>query len=212
MKLFLHKLTHWEYWPYQVVYIPVYFQYLYFAIKARSFFYFSASNPTFKNGGFFMESKKEIYDLIPQKYYPKTLLIYKGENIDVIIRKLELSEIKFPFIAKPDIGLRGTAVKKITNLEELKSYLEKCNFNILLQQFIPFKNEIGLFYVRYPNQNKGVITGIVKKELLSVCGNGKSSIKSLIKKNIRAEFQLKNLEKELGSSINEVPQKGENRV
>jgi hypothetical protein len=36
-----------------------------FAVKAKSIF-FNASNPTIKNGGFIMESKKAIYNLIPQ--------------------------------------------------------------------------------------------------------------------------------------------------
>ena len=31
-----------------------------------------------------MESKKEIYDLIPQKYYPTTLLIENKTAIDAI--------------------------------------------------------------------------------------------------------------------------------
>ena len=87
LNLFLHKLTHWEYWPYQVVYFPVYFQYLYYVIRTRSFFYFNASNPTIKNGGFFMESKKEIYDLIPSEYYPKTLLIEPNETLETIQEK-----------------------------------------------------------------------------------------------------------------------------
>jgi hypothetical protein len=33
----------------------------------------NASNPTIKNGGFIMVSKKAIYNLIPQKYYPMSL-------------------------------------------------------------------------------------------------------------------------------------------
>ena len=68
LRLFLHKLIHWEYWPYQVLYTPIYFQYLYYTFRTKSFFYFNASNPTFKNGGFFMDSKKDIYNLLITKY------------------------------------------------------------------------------------------------------------------------------------------------
>ena len=35
-----------------------------------------------------MESKKEIYDLIPQEYYPKTILIESKEKRDVLIGKI----------------------------------------------------------------------------------------------------------------------------
>ena len=45
-----------------------------------------------KNGGFIAESKKEIYDLIPQKYYPKTELIVANSpfgKVLKIIRKFQ---------------------------------------------------------------------------------------------------------------------------
>ena len=207
-KLFIHKLIHWEYWPYQVVYLPVYFQYLYYALRTRSFFYFNASNPTIKNGGFFMESKKEIYDLIPQEYYPKTILVTPNEKFEAIVQKINETKIEFPFIAKPDIGLRGTAVKKIHDIEELKRYLEKAKFDILIQDLIPYENEIGLFYVKLPNQ-EGKITGIVSKEFMILEGNGKNTIRELLHKDKRYLFQLETLELEYKEKLNEVLKLGE---
>ncbi|UGS22873.1 D-alanine--D-alanine ligase [Flavobacterium channae] len=207
-KLFIHKLIHWEYWPYQVVYLPVYFQYLYYAFRTRSFFYFNASNPTIKNGGFFMESKKEIYDLIPQEYYPKTILVTPNEDFEAIVQKINDTRIEFPFIAKPDIGLRGTAVKKIHDIEELKRYLEKAKFDILIQDLIPYENEIGLFYVKLPNED-GKITGIVSKEFMIIKGNGKNTIRELLHKDKRYLFQLETLELEYKEKLNEVLKLGE---
>jgi hypothetical protein len=58
------------------VYTPIYLYWIWLCIRARTFFFFYASNPTIKNGGFLMESKKEIYDIIPQEYYPKTIFIH----------------------------------------------------------------------------------------------------------------------------------------
>lgn len=206
-KLLLHKLMHWEYWPYQVIYIPVYFQYVYFVLRTKSFFYFSASNPTIKNGGFFMESKKEIYDLIPQKYYPKTLLFSSNDDLKLVCNTIFEKGIRFPLIAKPNIGLRGTAVKKIDNQTELESYINKANFDFLIQEFIPFENEIGLFYVKLPDSKKGTITGIVLKEFLTVTGDGISSIKQLLAQNPRFELQTAVLEKELSLSLNSILEK-----
>lgn len=204
LRLTWHKIRHWEYWPYQVVYTPVYFQYLYYAFRTRSFFFFNASNPTIKNGGFFMESKKEIYDLIPPQYYPKTNLILNGTSIDEILYIIRENKVIYPFIAKPDIGLRGTAVKKINTEEELIEYASKAKFDFLIQELIPFQNEIGLFYVKLPNQNKGKITGIVSKEFLIIKGNGKNSIKELLLKDPRYEFQLHVLQKEYGDKLNQI--------
>lgn len=204
LRLTWHKLTHWEYWPYQVVYTPIYFQYLYYALRTRSFFYFNASNPTIRNGGFFMESKKEIYDLIPDAYYPKTVLIKSGTSLEEINENIIKNKIEFPFIAKPDIGLRGTAVKKIESVEDLIKYSTKANFDFLIQEFITYPNEIGLFYVKLPNEMNGKITGIVSKEFLIIKGNGLNTIKELLLKDPRYEFQLDVLQKEYGDRLNKI--------
>ena len=111
-----------------------------------------------------MESKKAIYNLIPQQYYPKTALIIEGTPLEEMLKTIQISGIQYPFIAKPDIGLRGSAVKKIHNVQELLSYNDKANFDYLVQDLIPFENEVGIFYVRYPNEKTGKITGIVSKE------------------------------------------------
>jgi hypothetical protein len=151
-----------------------------------------------------MESKKAIYNLIPQQYYPKTELITEGTALDKIQKAIEDSGIEYPFIAKPDIGLRGSAVKKIHNLEELKSYNNKANFDYLVQDLIPFKNEVGIFYVRYPDEKKGRITGIVSKEFLIVTGDGVATIEELIRQNPRYKLQLSTLKLQYGNKLLDV--------
>ena len=78
---FFIRLFNWEYWPFNVVYGPLFLYWFFLSLKARSFFFFNTSNPTIKNGGFLMESKKEVYDLIPFEYYPATLL-FKASSFD----------------------------------------------------------------------------------------------------------------------------------
>jgi len=211
IKLLLHKIFHWEYWPFQIVYIPIYFLWVYYALRTKTLFFFNASNPTIKNGGFIMESKKEIYDLIPQQYYPKTELIPEGTSLVEVQTVIANSGIQYPLIAKPDIGLRGSGVKKINNASDLYQYVEKANFDYVVQDLIPYENEVGIFYVRYPNQKNGKITGVVSKEFLIVIGDGVSSIESLIKENPRFELQLDSLQKEYGDTLLEVLKKGEKR-
>ena len=164
-----------------------------------------------KNGGFVMDSKREIYDLIPQKYYPITDFINKKIPFEEVLEILEASKIKSPFIVKPDIGLRGSAVKKISNLDDLQVYHNKANFNYLLQDLIPYENEVGIFYVRFPNEKNGKLTGIVAKEFLIVVGDGFSTIEELLKANPRYEFQLKTLQKEYGKQLLEILTKDEKR-
>jgi hypothetical protein len=184
---------------------------VFYALKARTIFFFNTSNPTMRNGGFFMDSKIEIYDLIPKQFYPKTQFIKENLVFDKVVEILNHSEINFPFIAKPDIGLRGSAVKKIADLADLKKYHSKADFDYLLQELIPFPNEVGVFYVRYPHEKNGRITGIVAKEFLIVEGDGCSTIEELIKANPRYELQLKALQKEYGNQLKDILPKGEKR-
>jgi hypothetical protein len=208
LKLFFHKLFRWEYWPFQIVYIPIYFLWAFYALKTKTLFFFNACNPTIKNGGFMAESKKEIYDLIPQKYYPKTELITENNDYEKVDLAFQKSSIQFPFIAKPDIGLRGSAVKKIHNLEALEVYNSKANFDYLIQDLIPYANEVGVFYVRFPNENKGKITGIVAKEYVIIEGDGSATMEQLIRANPRYELQIENIKKDFGTRFNEVLEKG----
>lgn len=156
-----------------------------------------------------MESKKAIYDLIPQRYYPKTELIKEGTALEEILEVIRFSAIKYPLIAKPDIGLRGSGVKKIETVGELKIYAENANFDFVVQDLIPFENEVGIFYVRYPHESKGRITGIVSKEFLIIKGDGTSTTEQLLRENPRYELQLKVLKREYGKKLLEILPRGE---
>lgn len=209
MKLFIHKVLNWEYWPFGLVYFPIFFLWAFYAIKAKTIFFFNAANPNIKNGGFLNESKIEIYDQIPQQYYPKTQIVRANTSLDFVLKKLEESQQTFPLILKPDMGLRGNAVKKVSNLDELKEYHVKADFDFLIQDVIPYENEVGVFYVKLPNESKGKLTGIVAKEYLIVEGDGVSTIEQLIKKNPRFELQLKALKKEYKDRLLKVLLQGE---
>lgn len=198
------KLTHWEYWPMEAIYYPIFPVWAYFAIRARSFFFFNAANPSIKNGGMAMESKKEIYDIIPAQFIPKTLLVKENSSLKEILPKIQMARIKFPLIAKPDIGMKALGVEKLENSGELLSYLHKSSKDFLIQELIEYPNEIGLFYVRFPDEKKGEITGIVSKEFLSITGNGKDTIEQLIKQNPRSSFQLVSLRRMHGNLMSKV--------
>ena len=109
----LHKLTHWEYWPSYMIYLPLVPYGLYLALKARSFGFFSAVNPSFKGSGNGLESKYKILQLLPDKNRPQSIFIPKMVPLNIVLEKMRLLNLSFPLIAKPDIGFRGLLVKKI---------------------------------------------------------------------------------------------------
>ena len=75
LKKFLYKLQHWETWHWLVKYIPMVPFWIGHCIKARSLWFFTASNPTLTFGGYEGESKIEMYKQLPSGTYPKTILI-----------------------------------------------------------------------------------------------------------------------------------------
>ncbi len=149
-----------------------------------------------------MESKYDIYCMIPKKYIPITIKADNLESLTQIHQKMVIYGLRFPIIIKPDIGMKGFGVEKIYNLKELLAHTLKLYGNYLLQEWIDYENEIGIFYVRLPNENRGKITGMVLKKYLSVIGDGKSTIRQLIKNNYRSARQLSQLEHKLGTKIN----------
>lgn len=208
-KPFIIKLTHWEYWPFNAVYGPIYFYWLWLCIKARSFFFFTASNPSIKNGGFLLESKMDIYNIMPRDYYPPTIFVKAGSYAGEAPAYLHAAQFTYPIIAKPDIGGKGKGVKKLYTDEEVLNYANKSKVDFLLQQFIPYKKEVGIFYYRIPGEQQGHISGIVSKEFLAVTGDGTSSIEQLLLANKRFILQLPVLKSEMGNELSKVLPAGE---
>ncbi len=209
---FFIKLFNWEYWPFHIVYAPVYLYWIWLAIRSRSFFFFSTSNPSIRNAGFLLESKKEIYDLIPPQYYPATLFFKAGETPNEILKQVKRKGMNFPLVGKPDIGMQGLAVKKLESENDLSNYVTVSKVDFLIQEFIPYENEVGIFYYRFPNEKNGRISGIVQKEFLAVTGDGISTIRELLKKDKRFILQLETLRLSNGKEFDTVLSTGERHV
>ena len=187
---FFIKLFNWEYWSFNVLYAPLYPYWFWLCLKARALFYINAANPGIRNGGFLMESKKEIYDILPEGTYPTTLFFPAGTNAETVLKTITNERLDFPLIGKPDIGMRGMSVQKLETVLEVKDYVEQANFDFLIQAYIHFEEEVGIFYYRIPGEEKGKITGIVGKEFLTVTGDGVSTIDQLLQLDPRYILQL----------------------
>lgn len=158
-----------------------------------------------------MESKKDIYDIMPASYIPKTLFFKKGSNATEVLKIIAASGINYPCIAKPDIGGKGRGVQKLYSDEEVVAYSARINMDFLVQEFIPYPEEVGIFYCRIPGDDTGFITGIVAKEFLIIKGDGVSTITELLMKDPRYHFQLGALKKIYGEELNTVLAKDEAR-
>lgn len=189
--------------------IPVVFIWLWFALKARKLFFFTAVNPAIETGGVLGESKINILNRIPKEVLPKTIFVSKEADFQGILLKMRSLKLKYPIIAKPNVGERGLLVTKIKSEAELHTYFQKNNIDFLIQEFVDLPFEWAVMHHRFPNSNKGKVTSICVKEPLRVEGDGTSNVRTLMGKNPRAILQLERFEKSFSELLNEVPEVGE---
>lgn len=184
------RWTSFEFWPAWFFYPPVIGYYLYLSIKHRSLFLPMDANPRILHGGFIGESKWDFYQhFVNDTRALKTTFVQKSIARGLEIKSfLEENEIHFPFILKPDVGQRGFAVRIIKSANDLKSYLEKADFDLILQQYCDWQNEAGIFYYRIPGENKGHIFSITDKKFPFLVGDGVTRLGDLILKDKRARI------------------------
>ena len=202
---FYIKLTNWEYWPMYVANIPLLFIWLWFALKARKLFFFSAVNPVIETGGMWGESKYNILRRIPESHLPKTIFVNKGSDLIWIKNKLKELNLNYPIIAKPDIGERGTLVSKIKSEQDLIDYLNKNNVSFIIQEFISLPLELAVMHHKMPGEKNGCVTSICIKKTMKVVGDGVSTVKQLMKKSDRAKLQIERFGKQFPEILKTIP-------
>jgi hypothetical protein len=183
---------------------------LFYALRARSLFFFSAVNPTIETGGLFGESKINILRQIPDQYLPATLFFSGQTPVSEILQAVQQhSVIEFPLIVKPNIGERGLLVEKIESEAALKTYLTNYRIDLLIQEFITSPIELAVMHHRFPDQAKGKVTSICIKETLKVTGDGQSTVQELMQQLARARFQIQRFERQYPDLLNSIPEKSE---
>ncbi len=205
-------ISHFEYWSAKTFYAPVLPYGLYLMFRARSLTYYTAVNPAIPLGGIMGESKIEILDKVAPQYLPKTLFFEKETAFETVLEKIKQGNFSFPIIVKPDVGERGNQVEKIHNEIQLKAHLESLAQNqsdFLVQEFIDYPLELGVLYYRYPDGSKSGISSLVRKEFLSLKGNGKNSVLELMQADERAARQIGRLSKKMGEIQHKILAEGE---
>ena len=177
------KLTHWESWHYQVKYIPISLFWLWYCFKARSFWFFTASNPTITFGGFEGEGKMEIYRQLPVGSYPESTLVSSGMPFQNVRELVNSGGFHYPLVVKPDVAAGGYLFRRIVSEEQLKKYHSYINVDYILQEWVDYPLELSLFYYRMPDADKGVISGLLLKEQPKVTGDGIATLSELISNN-----------------------------
>ncbi len=208
-KNFFVKLFHWEYWPFGIIQIPLFVLWFWYALKERSLFYFSASNPSIPTGGMMGESKFEVLELVPDEVKPKTILVKYPSTVQQVTKTIEENNLALPLIFKPDMGERGWMVRKIKTPADIVQYLSEIKIDFIIQELVDLPLEFGVYYLRFPSKENGFVNSITAKEFLFVEGDGKKTLQQLIFEKDRARIQWDFLQITYRDQLQEVLPQGQ---
>ena len=156
------KLFNWELWPFPLRYAPLGPLWLWYIIKAKNLWFFTPADPTLTFGGFDGEGKKEMYNLLPEDLYPKTIYIKPDMTFVNVKRLVAEHGFSYPFCVKPDRGLKGLLFRKVDHEDQLSLYHRQVKVDYLIQELLEQPLEVSGFYYRHPAKKKGVVSGFVQ--------------------------------------------------
>jgi hypothetical protein len=207
LRRFFERITNWELWPFAVIYFPISFVWIGYMLRSRAVWFFTPSNPTIDFGGFEGEGKKEMYDQLPPHTVPRTIFIMHDLPFETVIKLVDEAGFQYPFIVKPDVGMKGILFRKIENAEQLKKYHERIPVEYIVQELVEFPVEVSVFYYRHPSQTKGTVSGFIDKELLHVKGDGVSTLQTLIENHARAKHRFEEMKHRHGHRLGRIIEK-----
>lgn len=203
----LWSLEFWSTWKVYLPFVP-YFVYLLFRFRPSSLL---AANPGIRYSGLLGELKSDIDEQLLPALKRQRLAVHRVPENDFhkALQLMKKETLNYPVIVKPDSGMRGTGVKKVSNEEQLKIALASSKKKMVLQDFYDFTQEWGVYYVRPPGQEQGELFSITVKDRPKVIGDGKNSLFELVlgQKDYRSRVDL--IFQHGGKSPLFVPKKGE---
>jgi hypothetical protein len=182
---------------------------LWYIIRSRAIWFFTASNPKLTFGGMEGEPKKEMHDLLPEHLCPLFFNVAPSDDFSSVLKNLEAHKINFPLIVKPEVGGQGILFRKIDDANQLKNYHEKVPVEYFVQELIRYPLEVSLFYYRYPDKSKGAVTGFLQKIPMQVTGDGVHTLEELIKMNSKSQKRMEELSLKHNHNFEKVLPKGE---
>ena len=209
LKNIYYKLTNWESWHYMAKYIPIMPVWGWHCLRAGSPWFFTASNPTLTFGGFEGETKSEMYKQLPSGTYPKSIYISPSILLVDVKEMLLHNNFTYPFAVKPDAGMMGFMFRRIDNEDALIKYHTNMPVNYIIQELSVYPLEVSVFYYRYPNEQKGTITGFLKKEFLEVVGDGNVTLLELILNYERVRLRIDEMKAKHADNLQRILPKGE---
>jgi len=216
-----------EFWPFAIFYAPVFAYCAWLAWKHGGWGLPTAANPGMFCGGFTGDSKAETLRSYqgPEGWVARFIVCEPGprhnfaqqastgevdRRMESLLEQLLGKGLGFPLVAKPDQGERGSGVRLLRDVADLRAYLEGMwHVPFLVQEYVLGPQEWGVFYIRHPHEERGRIFSIVEKKLPTVTGDGVRTLTDLILADPRARLMARVFLKRHVLRADDIPTAGE---
>ncbi len=202
--------------PKWLICVPLTLQWFWLALRYRSLTLPTAANPAITSGGLVGEGKLEYFAGMGSLALSATARYCAVSTASSLSdgelhRVLSCAGLDFPLIAKPDLGLCGYGVRRVSGMPELQAYLAAfpANETVVLQQYLPQEGEAGIFYARDPLSTHGRITGLTLRYFPRVTGDGHRTLAELIAADPRASRLARSHRHQCSHDDQRVPADGE---
>ncbi|GBQ65705.1 ATP-grasp domain-containing protein [Komagataeibacter swingsii] len=204
-----------EFWPGWVFYTPIVLYWIILGLWHRDFSLPTAANPRIETGGLCGESKSSILDMagdVAREWIaPYAVLTTGRDDLPRALAAMKGAGLSFPVVLKPDIGCNGTGVRIMRDENGLRAGLAAFGRDVpvMLQHLIPYGHEVGLFYIRHPDEAEGRITSLTYKEVPCLTGDGTSTVEELVHADARTRLVPHIYLPRLKARLHEVPPAGQ---
>lgn len=172
--------------------VPMVVQWFWLSARYGSATLPSAANPALTCGGLVGDGKLEYFAIMGSHARaltaPYTYIDNEGpQSLEAALGAMRSAGLAFPIIAKPNLGWCGFGVRLVRDRDELLDYLAAYPLGerVVIQHFVTFEGEAGLYYERLPGEERGRITGILLRSFPRVVGDGVRSIAQLMAADLR---------------------------
>lgn len=195
-----------------VFYFPIVLFIIYLCVRYRGLTFLSV-NPGLPMSGLIGERKAaSLQQLDGSEFLARFSVLNNEHDLETRFqyaqRFMQNLELSYPIVMKPDFGQRGQDVEVIRNDKQMRNYLGKASADTILQEHIEGE-EFGVFYLRYPERDKGEIFSITEKTFPVLVGDGNKSLEQLIMDNPRTHYMAKYLLELHKDILSDVLAKGE---
>lgn len=208
-------ISPFEFLPGWVIYGPLVIYWILLGLRHRDMALPTLANPRITTGGLCGESKAGILDQVTGAarswIAPYAAFVTgRGDSAHVLRIMAEL-QLGFPVVIKPDVGCKGAGVKLVRSEAQLHEVVAAFprGITLLVQKFIPYEGEAGVYYSRAPGAVQGEILSLTLKASPRVVGDGVSTIQQLVMNHARAKEAPHVYLPRLGARVDEVLPAGE---